>query len=34
VTFHYDSCLIQAALSSLIGFVPIGNAWIDNWASY
>jgi hypothetical protein len=31
---HYDSCIIQSALSSLIGFVPVGNAWIDDWASY
>lgn len=34
LTLHYDSCMIQAALGSLIGFIPIGNAWIDDWASY
>jgi hypothetical protein len=32
--FDYDACEIQNALNSLIGFAPIRNAWIDNWAMY
>lgn len=31
---YYSSCMVNAALSSLTGFVPISNAWIDDWASY
>ncbi len=32
--FLYYSCYVQKALNSFIGFVPIRNAWIDNWAMY
>ncbi len=33
--FHeYHECEVRNALNSLVGFVPIGNAWIDNWAVY
>jgi hypothetical protein len=32
--FDYDSCEVQNALNALIGFAPINNAWIDNWAMY
>ncbi len=32
--FSYYDCEIKNALGSLIGFVPIENAWIDNWATY
>lgn len=32
--FSYWDCEIKNALGSLIGFVPIQNAWIDNWATY
>ncbi len=31
---QYDSCTIQRSLQSLSGFIPIQNAWIDNWATY
>lgn len=34
VYVYYSSCLVNAALTSLTGFVPISNAWIDDWASY
>ncbi|MFQ5703266.1 MAG: hypothetical protein ACE5HT_04515 [Gemmatimonadales bacterium] len=32
--FEYFDCEIKNALGSLIGFVPIENAWFDNWATY
>ena len=32
--FDYHRCEVQAALNAFIGFVPIHNAWIDNWAMY
>lgn len=32
--WDYYSCEVENALNSLIGFVPIRNAWIDNWAMY
>jgi len=32
--FLYRGCEVENALNSLIGFVPIQNAWIDNWAMY
>lgn len=31
---QYASCRVQQALASLTGFVPVQNAWIDNWATY
>lgn len=31
---YYDSCAVNDALSNLTGFVPVSNAWIDNWATY
>jgi hypothetical protein len=34
IDFNYHRCEVQQALISLIGFVPIRNAWIDNWAMY
>jgi len=32
--YLYYACEIENALNSLTGFVPINNAWIDNWAMY
>lgn len=32
--YEYHECEVRNALNSLVGFVPIGNAWIDNWAMY
>ena len=34
IDFDYHSCEVQKALNTFIGFVPIRNAWIDNWAMY
>ena len=34
IDFNYHRCEVQNALNSLIGFVPVPNAWIDNWATY
>jgi len=31
---HYNQCKIDRALQPLTGFVPIDNAWVDNWATY
>ena len=33
-SYYYYSCEVENALGSLVGFVPIQNAWIDNWAMY
>jgi hypothetical protein len=30
----YDSRYVRLALKSLAGFAPVGNAWVDNWATY
>jgi hypothetical protein len=30
----YDSRFVRLALKSLAGFAPVGNAWVDNWATY
>ncbi len=30
----YDSCFVQSAMQSLTGFVPVANAWVDNWSTY
>lgn len=32
--FNFHRCEVENALNSLIGFVPLQNAWIDNWALY
>lgn len=34
VYIRYDSCRVRQTLAGLAGFAPIGNAWVDNWASY
>jgi len=34
VDIDYDSRYVRLALKSLAGFAPVGNAWVDNWASY
>ena len=31
---RYASCEIRKALNAFVGFEPISNAWIDNWAMY
>ena len=31
---YYNSCNIAKAMERFIGFVPIPNAWVDNWAMY
>lgn len=30
----YDSRYVRLALKSLAGYAPVGNAWLDNWATY
>ena len=30
----YNSNEVRRALSALVGFVPLHNAWMDNWAMY
>ncbi len=32
--FNYHQCEVENALNSLIGFVPLPNTWVDNWAMY
>lgn len=32
--YLYYECEVRSALDALVGFVPIQNAWIDNWAAY
>ena len=32
--YLYYECEVRNALNALVGFVPIQNAWIDNWAMY
>jgi len=32
--FLYYECEVRNALDALVGFVPIDNGWIDNWAMY
>ena len=32
--FYFYDCEVSNALSSLVGFVPLSNTWIDNWATY
>jgi len=32
--FFYNSCEVRKALNAFVGFAPIQNAWIDNWAMY
>jgi hypothetical protein len=32
--YLYYECEVENALHSLVGFVPIRNAWIDNWAMF
>ncbi len=34
IDIDYDSYEVRRALAPLAGFAPIGNAWVDNWASY
>ncbi|MCZ6916820.1 MAG: hypothetical protein O7I93_08590 [Gemmatimonadetes bacterium] len=34
VYVYYDSCNIAKAMERFKGFVPIPNAWVDNWAMY
>lgn len=31
---QYNSCNVRQALRKFYGFVPIENAWVDNWATY
>jgi len=31
---QYNSCYVRSALQNLTGFMPISNAWVDNWAEY
>jgi len=31
---RFDSCNIRKSLKSLKGFVPLVNAWVDNWSTY
>jgi len=31
---RYNSCHVRSAFTSLTGFAPIENAWMDNWATY
>ena len=31
---QYNSCNVRQALRRFYGFVPIENAWVDNWATY
>ena len=33
-SIHFNTAYIRRAMESLTGFVPIGNAWMDNWATY
>ena len=33
-SIHFNTADIRRAMESLTGFVPIGNAWMDNWATY
>ena len=34
--YHIDywSCYVDATLANLTGFIPVQNAWVDNWPSY
>lgn len=32
--YLYYECEVRNALNALVGFVPVENAWIDNWAMY
>jgi hypothetical protein len=32
--YLYYECEVRNALDALVGFVPVENAWIDNWAMY
>jgi hypothetical protein len=34
LNIRYNSCEVSRTLESLTGFVPVPNAWIDNWATY
>ncbi len=34
IDIRYNSCHVQSALTSLVGFAPIETAWMDNWAAY
>jgi hypothetical protein len=34
IDFDYHRCEVQKALNAFVGFAPIRNAWIDNWAMY
>ena len=34
IDFNYHRCEVQKALNTFVGFAPIQNAWIDNWAMY
>lgn len=31
---QYNSCTVRTALQNLTGFMPVSNAWVDNWAEY
>lgn len=30
----YNSCNVRKAMQGVIGFSPIGNGWVENWATY
>ena len=34
IDFDYHRCEVPKALNAFVGFAPIRNAWIDNWAMY
>lgn len=34
IDIRYNSCYVRSASTSLTGFAPIENAWLDNWATY
>ena len=34
IDIRYNSCHVLSAFTSLTGFAPIENAWMDNWATY
>ncbi|MEE8117832.1 MAG: hypothetical protein V3T28_12055, partial [Gemmatimonadales bacterium] len=33
-SIHFNTDYIRRAMEPLTGFVPVGNAWMDNWATY
>lgn len=32
--FYYEPCYVSRALDPFTGWVPVTNAWVDNWATY